>query len=216
VFIKLNKLFFILLVVNSFSVKGQPMSDVQKIIWQGKLINTMEFLTLEAKDGGYIAKGNIVGVVKEKPIKILYEITLDKNWNLHTVAIKQQAEFELNLFLKKDSSNEWFDGNEDHLTEYDGCTDVNISLTPFTNTLPINKLKLAKDESKKIMALYVDLPSLEIKPFVQCYTNLGNKQYKYENISTGFTSVIQVDGDGFVVNYPGIWERIYPGTLVEK
>ncbi|MEW6196911.1 MAG: putative glycolipid-binding domain-containing protein [Bacteroidota bacterium] len=186
------------------------MSDVQKTIWQGKLINTMEFLTLEEKDNRFVAKGNILGVVKEKPIKIIYEVTTDKNWNFCTVVIKQQSEFELDLFLKKDSSNQWFDRNGNHLTHYDGCTDVDISLTPFTNTLPINKLKLAKDESKKLMVLYVDLPAFEIKPFVQCYTNLGNNRYKYENISTGFTSIIQVDDDGFVINYPGIWERIYP------
>ncbi len=205
-----GKLFFILFVINLQSIKGQEMDYIQKIVWQGELINTIEFLTLEEKNDSFVAKGNIVGVVKEKPINVLYEITIDKDWNVRTVVIKQQSEFKLDLFLEKDSLNRWYDKNGNHLSDYDGCTNVDISLTPFTNTLPINKFKLAEGASKEVMILYIDLPKMEIKSFIQCYTNLGKNQYKYENVSTGFTSVIQVDNDGLVVSYPGIWKRIYP------
>ncbi|HET9430860.1 MAG TPA: hypothetical protein VFO70_06775, partial [Chitinophagaceae bacterium] len=38
----------------------------------------------------------------------------------------------------------------------------------------------------------------------------GNQFYKYENLESGFNSIIQTDPTGYVIDYPGIWEMVYP------
>jgi len=96
------------------------------------------------------------------------------------------------------------------LSNFNECADIDISLTPFTNTLPINRLNLSEGSSKEINVIYIDLPKAQCKPVKQRYTNLGNGFYKYENLDSGFTSSIEVDENGYVINYPGIWHRVFP------
>jgi len=99
------------------------------------------------------------------------------------------------------------------LSQFNNCTDIDISITPFTNTLPIDRLNLLAGSSKEETVLYINLPSPECMPVKQRYTNLGGKIYKYENLDSGFTSNIDLDEDGYVVNYPGIWCRVFAGAL---
>jgi hypothetical protein len=86
---------------------------------------------------------------------------------------------------------------------------LNDYLTPFTNTLPINRLNLTEGDSKEIEVVYFDLPSSNFSPLKQRYTNLGNGIYKYESLASGFTANLEVDNEGFVINYPGIWQRVF-------
>jgi len=45
--------------------------------------------------------------------------------------------------------------------ELEGCMDVDISVTPFTNTLPIQKLGLAPTESPEVSVAYVEGTELQ-------------------------------------------------------
>jgi hypothetical protein len=82
-------------------------------------------------------------------------------------------------------------------------------LTPFTNTLPINRLKLSEKEGEQIMVLYVDVLGRKIMPVRQKYTRLSQNSYKYENVPNDFEAVIAVDELGLVVDYPGLFKRTY-------
>jgi hypothetical protein len=52
------------------------------------------------------------------------------------------------------------------------AVDVDISITPFTNTLPIGRLKLHTGESQEILAVYICMPDLAISTDRQRYTCL--------------------------------------------
>jgi hypothetical protein len=47
--------------------------------------------------------------------------------------------------------------------EFDECIDVDIPLTPFTNTLPINRLELLQQEQREIKVVYIDILEHQIK-----------------------------------------------------
>lgn len=187
------------------------MKKVQSIVWQGILINTLEFLTLEMNEKIY-AEGNIVGVYKDKPLQVTYAISLDANWNIRHVVIERNGDSQFSLALKKDDSNRWYDSNGNHLAEFDDRTEIDISFTPFTNSLPINRLRLTAGQSQEINVVYINLANNEIKKARQRYTNLDNNRYMYENISSGFTAVVEVDQKGIVVDYPGVWKRLVLNT----
>ncbi|MDF2515648.1 MAG: hypothetical protein K0R59_944 [Sphingobacterium sp.] len=85
---------------------------------------------------------------------------------------------------------------------------IDISLTPFTNTLPINNLQLKIGDSKEIDIIYIDLINNQITPVRQRYTRTDFNEYLYENIVSDFTVHIQVDENGLVLNYPGLFEKI--------
>ena len=88
-----------------------------------------------------------------------------------------------------------------------GCMDLDIPLTPFTNTLPIRRLKLSPGRSQEVKVIYCDLLKQEIKPVCQRYTCLSNSEYHYENVPNDFEATILVDEFGLVIDYPYLFVR---------
>jgi uncharacterized protein len=93
------------------------------------------------------------------------------------------------------------------LRELHGCKDVDLALTPATNTLPIRRLNLPVGGAESVIAAWVKVPYLEIEPLRQRYTRMTKNSYRYES-DTGFTAEIVVDDLGLVTSYPSGWERI--------
>lgn len=91
----------------------------------------------------------------------------------------------------------------------DGAIDVDVSATPFTNTLPIRRLALAAGVSAEILVAYVDVPSLAISAERQRYTCLESaRRYRFEALDGDFTRTLEVDADALVVSYPGLFRRL--------
>jgi len=108
--------------------------------------------------------------------------------------------------LAADAEGRWRSGGEE-LPAVAGCLDVDLSLTPATNTLPLRRLPLAPGESREVAAAWVLFPSLEVKPLAQTYTRLDAHRLRYES-ATGFSTEIEVDDSDLVVRYPPFWERV--------
>ena len=85
--------------------------------------------------------------------------------------------------------------------------DVDITATPLTNTLPIRRLALVVGASATIRAAYVAIPSLALSFAPQRYTRLDERRWRFESLDADFRRDIVVDGDGFVVDYPGLFGR---------
>ena len=185
------------------------MKNNQHIVWKSSYINTTEFLAIETQNP-YTVKGQITGEAMGKPINVSYKLLIDPLWNIQSVFIEVQTDTPFTISLKKNNTNQWLNENGIVLAEFNECIDIDISLTPFTNSLPINRLNLPTGTSKEIDVIYINLPASECKPVKQRYTNLGNGFYKYESLDSGFISTIEVDENGYVINYPGIWQRVFP------
>ncbi len=91
-----------------------------------------------------------------------------------------------------------------------GCLDVDLSVTPATNTLPIRRLALAEGAAAAVTAAWVRFPALTVEPLPQRYTRLGGGRYRYES-DTGFVTEIESDDLGLVTRYGGGWERAAEG-----
>ena len=118
------------------------------------------------------------------------------------------------LWLVADGKGNWTDGRTGVAIEgLTGCTDVDIAVTPATNTLPILRSGLAVGESADVVVAYLPLTAglgAVIVPIAahQRYTRLGLDRYRYESLTSGFTSEIDVDENGLVKDYPGIFRRL--------
>ena len=108
--------------------------------------------------------------------------------------------------MEEDGKGNWIcNGEKDD--QFSGCIDVDIPLTPFTNSLPIRRLKLKEKESKEIRVIYCEILENRVKPVRQKYTCISASEYKYENVPNDFEATIRVDGSGFVIDYPQLFER---------
>ena len=158
----------------------------------------------------------VVRLWEGQPLRVTYSLVCDAGWRVRELQMTGESEAvgERAIRLYADGVGNWRDDKDQPIAALQGCIDVDIMLTPLTNTLPIRRLQLAPGEAREISVVYIAAPDLSIRPFRQRYTRLddvdGGQRYRYESLDSGFTADLPVDDDGFVVDYPGIWRRVWP------
>ena len=180
---------------------------MKTLIWQGTAFPSLEYFKLEDKNGNHIATSRIIGRYNDSIYTADYHITIDKDWNTLDFLIESEINTVKHTLKGKKVQNEWEINNSTD-PDFKDFTFIDISLTPFTNTLPINNLKLHKGGSQEIKVIYIDVLNNSVKPVSQHYTRTAYDIYHYDNILTDFKADIVVDKDGLVVNYPGLFEKI--------
>jgi uncharacterized protein len=181
---------------------------MQPIIWQALLWPATEYFTLQESGTGKLATGCINGVRNQQPFCIHYKIEITASWQVSSFHIKQERLTPTELKLTSDLHGHWFDKDNNHIDAFDNCIDIDISLTPFTNTLPVKRLQFELQESKLLDMLYINLPEFELQKVQQRYTRIGQHEYLYDNVSTDFTAALPFDENDIVKDYPGIFQRI--------
>lgn len=160
---------------------------------------------------GWSLEGTITGVEDDQPFRAQYRVTVDRLWRTRLAGLTVWRGPEQNGFkLGRSDDGDWtaFSSGRE-LAPLSGLTDVDISLTPATNTLPLRRLKLAIGESAETTAVWIR-PDLNIEPLPQRYTRTGEQTYLYESgvDYADFRREITVDEQGLVVAYPGVWQRL--------
>jgi hypothetical protein len=173
----------------------------------------LEHLRLRVGEDGAEADGVVVGEEDGTYFRAHYVVRCDAGWRTRELIVDPLAGRDP-IHLRSDGEGRWQDASGATLPELRGCIDVDLSATPFTNTLPIRRLGLAEGESSEIAVVYVNVPTMELGHSGQRYTRLergaGGGLYRYEDegLFRGFTADLLVDGDGLVLDYPGIFRRI--------
>ncbi|UPK66804.1 putative glycolipid-binding domain-containing protein [Chitinophaga filiformis] len=182
-----------------------------QIIWKGTYYNTLEYLHLQS-DNAHDVRGYITGLVNDLPLHVSYHITANAAWETTGVLIRAHDHIQKELQFTRENG-EWHDKLGTIHEIFSPCADIDISITPFTNTLAVNRLQLAEGESQEITVLYFDLPAMDVKPVKQRYTRLADRLYRYESLWSGFTADLEVDEHGIARDYPGIWVREWPASV---
>ena len=168
--------------------------------WSGWDGSAHEVLTLGWETGGWTADGIVRGA------DIHYVVRVDERWRLRQFLLFRDLP-EPDLWLGVNPAGKWGEVNGSFRPELDGCVDVDLGCTPFTNTLPIRRLGLEVEAAADILVARVDHETLSVTPERQRYTRLGPDEWRYEDES-GFTADLTVDGDGLVIDYPGLFRRL--------
>jgi len=185
------------------------MAQTLRVNWQGLSENSLEHLVLKISAQGISADGTAVWSRGRDPFAFRYRITCDAGWMVKTVRVEIIGEDRL-LELFHDGEGSWRDSTGSVKRTLAGAVDLDLSASPFTNTLPIRRLKLKAGESARITTAYINLPDLAVETDKQKYTCLEEAEtYRYESLDSSFKKDITVDQDGLVVNYPGLFKRIY-------
>jgi len=118
------------------------------------------------------------------------------------------AERERQLVVARDDENVWLitDHQGDSRAAYEGALDVDVVYSPFFNTLPIRRTGLHEHaDSITVPTVYVNLPDMSVAAAAVSYSNIGEGMKVHSPVSN---TTLTVDADGFIVDYPGLAERI--------
>lgn len=177
------------------------------LLWTGREYYSLENCLVDINGDGVDIHSVIVGAYQNIIYRVEYEIRTTQQWETIFVGIfGQHKNQQHRLRFDGDGKGGWtVNGKAEK--KFDGCIDIDIPLTPFTNTLPINRLKLSPQEEKHIKVIYCDLLQGEFTAVNQKYIKLSDSIYHYENVPNDFEADIEVDAQGFVVDYPQLFFR---------
>jgi hypothetical protein len=178
------------------------------VAWKSLSGNGTEYCALWHTAEGWLLKGTVVEVLKDqRPMLVSYEIHCDENWLTHRVQIERTIGSDVkSLSLGVESRGIWRTAGQELLV-LRGCDDVDLEVTPATNTLPIRRLNLNIASSESVIVAWVRFPDLTIQQSSQRYTRLTANTYHFLS-NNGFSAEIAVDDLGLVTAYSGGWERI--------
>lgn len=183
--------------------------------WHTEEGDGLEQCTVAARDdGGLLAEGVVVAprsgpMSTGAPFGCSYAVECSADWRVRRVEVKVAGG--ACLLLLADGAGRWRDAQGNALPALDGCLDVDLTCTPFTNTLPIRRLGEALRRRHEITVAYITLPEATVAPSRQAYTALGAGRYRFESLSSPFQADIETDADGLVVHYPGLFRRVPTG-----
>src|SRR4051794_18838365 len=174
------------------------MPNEHNILWTPWAGAGLEHLRLVQGDDLILADGLIIGVAEEdgQPFRAHYTIQCDARWNVRELRIDMLDAAYRRLDLMSDGAGHWANDSGEPLPGLVGCFDVDISATPFTNTLPIRRLALPPKAAADINVVYIKLPELTVTPGMQRYTclahNAAGARYRFESRSHNFTAELPV------------------------
>ena len=187
------------------SQKLKNMENITKIKWENWNKDATENLTLrETNEGIFVA--STIESFGEKKFIARYEIICDVAWRVKKFKI-ELVDTQQILELTANGLGVWSDASG-IVRALEGAIDVDINVTPFTNTLPIRRLKLKENQSKEIVVVYVSIPEFIISTERQQYTCIiPGKLYRFESLDRNFIREIVVDDKGLVLEYPGLFKK---------
>ncbi|HEX8918414.1 MAG TPA: putative glycolipid-binding domain-containing protein [Chloroflexota bacterium] len=178
---------------------------VRTVVWRRLDQPCAEYGALWSDEPGWQLRGTMVGALNGTPLKVRYGVLCDGHW--HTLAAHlalRTGPTEQVLHLRVDRDRRWWKAGEELVTVRD-CVDIDLAITPATNTLPIRRLGLEIGASARVRAAWVRFPELTIEPLEQTYTRLTDTRYGYR--SDSFHAELDVDDLGLVREYSRGWVR---------
>ncbi len=173
----------------------------------------MEQLHIGNSKVGINADGVVVGIREGKPFRIRYQIDTDLQWRVQQLKIELLNRNSKKLQLQSDGAGHWQQADGTPVPELDGCIDLDLSATPFTNTLAIRRLALQPADVQELSVVFLAIPEMEFRAVPQRYTCLEtNSQggiYKYEGLIRNFSVELLIDRDGLVIEYPNAFRRVW-------
>jgi len=185
----------------------------RQVLWQAWTDPGLESVRVSADAAGVQAESVAIGLHGGRAYTVRYALRCDAGWRVRTLEAWVLGEDGAVLALYGDGTGRWTGPDRSHRAALDGCFDVDLPSTVFTNTLPIRRLGMVPGWSEELSVVYVGVPDLSVSVARQRYTCLtwgaDGGRYRFEDLGSDFTAEISLDGDGLVVDYPRLARRVW-------
>lgn len=177
------------------------------VLWKGLYYQSFEDCCITASETIIEIISVIIGASEGQLYKVDYRVQVTKEWEIIAVQVDTQLDNKrISTTLEQKDGQCYINGTSD--STFAGFKYIDISLSPFTNTLPINNLQLQVGQQAVIDVIYFDILAKKVLPSRQIYTRLSACIYRFETEDKSFIADIEVDEGGFVTFYPQLFERL--------
>lgn len=175
------------------------------ILWRRLDRPGHEAARLIRADDHWQLSGTAVFLHERQPVALEYAIVCDALWRTRSAKVNGWiGQQQVAVVIDVGADGAWR-LNGGHRAAVAACVDVDLNFSPSTNLLPIRRLGLSVGEDAMVTAAWLRFPSMKLEPLEQLYRRIGERTYHYESSGGTFKADLEVDENGFVENYAGIW-----------
>jgi hypothetical protein len=158
-------------------------------------------VSLRWENEGWTAE---ISLVSERAMAVM---RLSATWHVQQFILFRDME-EPDLWLATDGHGRWGEMNGAHRTELDGCVDIDLAGTPFTNSIITHKLPLHVGHAADLHVICIDVETLGVVSRPQRYTRVSESTWTYTSLRSGEVVEATVDEFGLVIDESGQFRRI--------
>lgn len=181
------------------------------LTWRAHDVPRMESVRVQLTNNRIKAYGRIVAAAtKSHPaFSASYDLNTDETGATKRLSITVTlAERERQLSIARDEESMWLvqDHQSSRREAFEGALDVDMVLSPFFNALPIRRTGIYRTtETIEVPVVYVRLPEFSVELETITYANDGSTVTLKSPVAD---TAVTVDDNGFILEYPGLAERI--------
>ncbi len=186
-------------------------------------------------DGTYLRAHSGSFHDEDEPYFVTFDLISGPQYRTRTIDVTVQGPArDRSLHLERSEQGLWTallqtEGGrqaDPELPDLHDAVDCDLWLSPLTNIMPVRRSGLAKpspavEESISHVMAWIDLPSLAVHRSRQDYQRLpsnsdGPAMIKLSDRDSEFKAEIEVDTQGFVIDYPNIATRVGELERIEE
>jgi uncharacterized protein len=182
------------------------------LTWRAHDDPRMESVRVQLSGNRIKAYGRIVSAATDSipAFSASYDLVTDEAGATKRLSLTvTMAQRERQLSIARDEENMWLVQDHSGISSraaYDGALDVDVVFSPFFNALPIRRTGLyQRADSVSLPVVYVWLPDLTVAGVNIGYSSAEDGIKLHSPVAD---TTVTVDDDGFIIDYPGLAERI--------
>lgn len=139
------------------------------------------------------------------PFSLRYLWSLDSAWRTRSLRIEHVGDVDRWLTIERTGDASW-KLDQAPAPNLDGCIELDVSATPFCNTLAMKYL----ERDGELTAAYISGEDLSVVSSRQRYEKISDTHWRYHDlgVAAGFSANLELDEDGLVRTYEGLFESI--------
>ena len=197
------------------------------LTWEGTDGWRAESAVVELDDDGLRATGVQLGVDPE-PYRIDYRLDATDGFATRRLEVEARgADWSRRLDLERRAAATWTaDATREgkgpdaepggRIAELAAALDCDLGFSPLTNMMPVARYGLAEREGgEDFLMAWVSVPDLALIAYPQRYEHVRRRpdgratvRFVDRGPAEGFLADLELDRDGFVVDYPGLARRV--------
>lgn len=141
---------------------------------------------------------------------VSYRAECDRSWRTRLASVSGWCgDQSVDIGIERSDDGAWLlDGAE--VGAVRDCEDVDLGFTPATNLFQLRRMALEVGQAEDIAVAWLDIPDGGLSLLRQRYERLDQHTYGYRAPRFDYEAQLRVDANGFVLNYPRLWEAESP------